>query len=341
MTAPFNSAAAQVAANEHIVDNAAHRYSSAELVDRLEQRLGVVHARQRLGIEDDHHVEVFNKGGKFFHLENWYSVHSLIRTCVRLVGLHGRGQRNARNIQLRHNRFVLPSLPTAFEGMRILHLSDLHLDMYPAATHALIERVREVDYDICVMTGDYRGKTFGSMDATLHLMQSLRRQLKDPVYAILGNHDSIRMLPAMEDMAIVMLVNESLAIERDGQKIYLSGIDDAHFFRVDNIQKSVEATASEGVKILLSHTPEVFRQAAHAGYDVFLCGHTHGGQICLPGGIPLTLDARCPRFVGKGAWQYRQMQGYTSVGAGTSVVNIRLNCLPEITLHSLYKEPAE
>lgn len=341
MTAQFNSSAAQLAANEHIVDNATHRYSRLELIERLEQRLGVVHARQRLGMEEDHHVEVFNKGGKFFHLENWYSVHSLIRNCVRLVGLHGRGQRNARNIQLRHNRFVLPSLPAAFEGMRILHLSDLHLDMYPAATHALIDRVRAVDYDICVMTGDYRAKTFGATDNTLQQMRSLRLQLKDPVYAVLGNHDSISMLPAMEDMGIVMLLNESLAIERAGEKIYLAGIDDAHFFRVDNIEKSVEATADDAIKILLSHTPEVFRQAAHAGYDVFLCGHTHGGQICLPGGIAVMLDSRCPRFVGKGAWRHQQMQGYTSVGAGTSIVNIRLNCLPEITLHSLHKASAE
>jgi predicted MPP superfamily phosphohydrolase len=85
----------------------------------------------------------------------------------------------------------------------------------------------------------------------------------------------------------------------------------------------------------LSHTPEVYRQAAHAGYDAFLCGHTHGGQICLPGGIPLTLDARCPRRLGRGAWRHQSMQGYTSAGAGTSIVNLRFNCPPEITLHTL------
>jgi len=66
-----------------------------------------------------------------------------------------------------------------------------------------------------------------------------------------------------------------------------------------------------------------------------LSGHTHGGQICLPGGIPVTLDAKCPRYVGKGAWQYADMLGYTSVGSGTSIVNVRYNCLPEVTLHKL------
>jgi hypothetical protein len=66
-----------------------------------------------------------------------------------------------------------------------------------------------------------------------------------------------------------------------------------------------------------------------------LCGHTHGGQICLPGGYPLTWDARCPRRLAAGAWSYGGMAGYTSVGAGSSVVNARLNCLPEITIHRL------
>jgi predicted MPP superfamily phosphohydrolase len=66
-----------------------------------------------------------------------------------------------------------------------------------------------------------------------------------------------------------------------------------------------------------------------------LSGHTHGGQICLPGGIPVTLEAVLPRYMGSGAWKYRDMTGYTSVGAGSSVVPVRLNCPPEITLHHL------
>ncbi|MBA1333200.1 metallophosphoesterase, partial [Candidatus Endoriftia persephone str. Guaymas] len=64
-------------------------------------------------------------------------------------------------------------------------------------------------------------------------------------------------------------------------------------------------------------------------------GHTHGGQICLPGGIPITLDAKCPRYMGSGPWDYNGMRGYTSVGTGSSIVNVRLNCPPEVTLHRL------
>jgi predicted MPP superfamily phosphohydrolase len=66
-----------------------------------------------------------------------------------------------------------------------------------------------------------------------------------------------------------------------------------------------------------------------------LSGHTHGGQLCLPGGIPIKLEARLPRSMGRGAWRYAEMAGYTSVGAGTSLLPVRLNCPPEITLHTL------
>jgi uncharacterized protein len=66
-------------------------------------------------------------------------------------------------------------------------------------------------------------------------------------------------------------------------------------------------------------------------------GHTHGGQICLPGPIPITLDSVLPRRMGAGPWKHGDMVGYTSVGVGTSVVPVRINCLPEITLHHLQR----
>jgi predicted MPP superfamily phosphohydrolase len=144
------------------------------------------------------------------------------------------------------------------------------------------------------------------------------------------------MVPALEDMGIRMLLNEVEAIERDGERIYVAGIDDAHFFRVDNIEKVAAEVPADACSILLSHTPEIYRQAAHAGFDLLLAGHTHGGQICLPGGIPITLSSKLPRAMGAGSWKHRDMVGYTSVGAGSSIVAVRLNCPPEITLHQLH-----
>ena len=152
---------------------------------------------------------------------------------------------------------------------------------------------------------------------------------------MLGNHDTIRMVPALEAMGIRILLNECEAITRDDQRIFLAGVDDAHFYRMDNIEKAALPIPGGGFSILLSHTPEIYRQAAHAHFRLMLSGHTHGGQICLPGSIPITLESALPRWMGAGAWQYNDMAGYTSVGAGSSVVPVRLNCPPEITLHCL------
>jgi predicted MPP superfamily phosphohydrolase len=89
---------------------------------------------------------------------------------------------------------------------------------------------------------------------------------------------------------------------------------------------------------LLSHTSQVYRQAAEAGFDLLLSGHTHGGQLCLPGSVPIRLEAVIPRKFGAGAWKYLGLSGYTSVGAGTSILPVRLNCPPELTLHVLRRE---
>jgi predicted MPP superfamily phosphohydrolase len=203
------------------------------------------------------------------------------------------------------------------------------------ATHAVARLVASLDYDLCVLTGDYRAKTFGPYDATLEAMQIVTASLRGPVYGVLGNHDSIRMVPGLENQGIRMLLNESITIERSGERIALAGIDDAHYFRVNNLEKATEDIPEDTVSILLSHTPEIYRHASYARFDVMLSGHTHGGQICLPGGIPVTLDSKCPRRLGSGPWRHQQLLGYTSVGAGTSIVNVRLNCPPEVTLHRL------
>jgi predicted MPP superfamily phosphohydrolase len=301
----------------------------------LEPRLGRLHVRQRLGLENDYEARVFRPGTHFFHLENWYSVHSLIRNSLRLVGLHGRGRRNALAIQVRENEIVLPNLPRAFDGFTLLQLSDLHLDMNREFVHTLIEVVRPLDYDLCVLTGDYRARTFGPFQAALDGLQRLRTHLKDTVYAVLGNHDSIRMLPGMEALGYRLLMNEWVKLQRDGESLYLAGIDDAHYYRMENFHRAAHDIPAEACSILLSHTPETYRHAAHADFNLMLCGHTHGGQICLPGGVPLITDADSPRALARGAWQHHDMIGFTSVGAGSCIVDVRLNCPPEIVLHRL------
>jgi uncharacterized protein len=306
-----------------------------EIREKLEQRLGRLHARQRLGIETDHEAQVFGRGLNFFDIENLRFSRALIEGVLRLSGLYWQGRRNASELRVKQNEVVLRRLPRPFDGFTILHLSDLHVDMSEEAMDCLFDLLPGLEYDLCVLTGDYRGKTFGPVDLVLARMTRLCEAFKGQVFGILGNHDTIRMVPALEGMGIGMLLNESVAVERGGHRIYLAGIDDAHFYRMDNIEKAAEAIPHENFSILLSHTPEIYCQAAHAGFDLLLSGHTHGGQICLPGGIAITLDAVLPRSFGSGAWKYGDMAGYTSVGAGSSVVPVRFNCPPEITLHCL------
>jgi predicted MPP superfamily phosphohydrolase len=152
---------------------------------------------------------------------------------------------------------------------------------------------------------------------------------------VLGNHDSITMAPQLEALGIRVLLNECVAINRGGASIYLAGVDDAHFYRADSIEKAAGGIPQDCVSVLLSHTPEIYRQAAHAGFDLMLSGHTHGGQICLPGGVPILIEADLPRAFGAGAWRHAGMAGYTSVGTGSSVVPVRFNNRPEMALHQL------
>lgn len=306
------------------------------MVTLLEKRVGQNYLRQRLGIESDKESRVFTQQGlTFFHIENWYSIHALIRGALRLGMLLGKGRNNALKLQLQHNVLAFPHLPEAFEGFRILQISDLHLDMNDQLTDVLMERVAPLEYDICVMTGDFRAKTFGPIDAALEQLRRLKGVLRGDVYAILGNHDSIRIVPGMESLGYRMLLNEFATIDRDDRRIHIAGIDDPHYYRVDNLEKASDNLPRDDVSILLAHSPEVFMQAAHCGFDAYLCGHTHGGQICLPGGVPLICNAKAPRDFCRGSWRYNKMQGYTSKGSGVSVVDVRFNCPPDVTVHQL------
>ena len=311
------------------------RLVQQSIEERLESRLGRLHAKLRLGIERDHEAQVFGQGINYFHIENLRSSRLVIGACLMMTGMYGRGRRNAARIEVRRNTIGSARIPRVFDGFTILQLSDLHVDMNAPAMERLAALLLEVDYDLCVLTGDYRAQTFGPYDAALAGMERICARIKQPVYGVLGNHDTICMVPGLEEMGVRMLLNECAAIERDDARIYLAGIDDAHFYRVDNIEKAASDIPPGEFSILLSHTPEIYLQAAHADFDVLLSGHTHGGQICLPGGIPITLDSVLPRRMGASAWSYHNMVGYTSVGAGSSVVPARFNCRPEITLHRL------
>ena len=304
----------------------------------LQERINPYHLHQRLGIEEHREGWVIGQGTSLFHIENWYSIHGAIRGTLKLLGMRKRGRKNALDIRLRRQNIQLHNLPKNFIGYTLLLISDLHLDMNSDMPEALIKAIKDLDYDICVMTGDYRAKTWGDHIPTMEAIHKVREYLKNDTYAILGNHDSIRMVPHFERYGIRVLINESLPLEREGQFIYLAGIDDPHYYRSDNMELACNDIPHDAVSILLSHSPEMYKQAAFAKFNLMLCGHTHGGQVCLPGGIPFIVNANCPRRLAKGLWRFSDMQGYTSVGSGVSVVDVRLNCPPEVTLLTLDRD---
>ncbi len=311
-------------------------FLTADEVDAaLKRRLGRIHARQRLGIEKDHEARKFGQGLTFLHFENLQTSHAMIEAILRLSGTYWRGHANAGRVRLRTNDVFSPRLPARFDGFTILHITDLHADLSADAVAQTTRLVAPLHYDLCVLTGDYRGHTYGPFHPSLRNMLPLCEVLNGPVYGVLGNHDSILMVPDLERMGIRMLLNEHVVIERADSGIFIAGIDDAHFYRMDNIEKATADMPPDMFSILLSHTPEIYRHASHAGFDLLLAGHTHGGQICLPGGIPIILSSALPRRMGKGAWKYHDMAGYTSVGAGSCGVPVRFNCSPEVTLHRL------
>lgn len=314
-----------------------HRYTQPRPADAdcaaLALRIGRLHVLQRLGLEADHAVEVFGHGRTRFHPENWYSAHRLARLFIRMFGIEAVGRRNARRHRIHRRDVPIRRLPTAAAGLRLLHLSDLHLDMAPDTTPALIRALADVRADLCVITGDFRAKTYGPMTAAVEAFSELRPHLPDRVYAVLGNHDCLAMAIAMERLGVRVLLNESISLY-DGA-LYLAGIDDPHYYRMDNLHKALEGVPLEAPLILLSHSPEIYRQAAHAAVDLMLCGHTHGGQVCLPGGMAFTYDSHCPDRYCRGAWRQGDMQGYTSAGCGTSILDIRFFCPPEIAIHRL------
>ena len=299
----------------------------------LQARLEGRHLERRLATEAHHEAKMAKS--VFQRLSLNAVIDLSIPVVLRLTGMSGIGRWYARQIEVVRREVLLERLPPEFDGFTILHLSDLHADISPGALRALPEVVRPLDYDLCVITGDFRGKTFGSCLPSLAITQKLVGTLRQPVFGVLGNHDSAGMLPGLEEGGITMLMNEGRYLVRDGAHVWLAGVDDPHFYQADDIGLAMQGASPEDCTILLSHSADNYARAAEQRVDLFLCGHTHGGQLCLPGRKPVFTSSSFPMTLASGAWEHKTMQGYTSRGIGTSSAEARLFCPPEVTLHVL------
>ncbi len=271
-------------------------------------------------------------GGK--SAQHWYALLFLMKSlkvALKLTGQYERGVRNAWEIVVRELDLTLPRLPAAFDGFTILHLSDLHLDGMPGLEDVILERLGAREFDLCVLTGDYRTQLHGPIAPTMDRLRPLVSGVRSRhgVLGVLGNHDDCHMVAPMEAMGIRMLVNESVRLARGGALIQIVGTDDVHYYFTDQAVHALEAARS-AFTVALVHSPEVYDVAAELGVDLYLCGHTHAGQVCLPGGRPLITHLSRGRSFYKGLWRHRGMVGLTNAGAGTSGVPVRFNTRGEI-----------
>ncbi|GJL66325.1 MAG: hypothetical protein NPIRA05_12960 [Nitrospirales bacterium] len=314
----------------------------ADTLSCLIERIGTRHASRRLELQTIHTAIRSSPTGLHFSFENLDHLGPLLKGLLKISGLWTRAVRNSLDYEVIENPVRLPHVPQSFHGFRILHLSDLHLEGIADQGQALQQTITQLEYDLCVITGDFRLLTYGDYQTTLDCLTPLVKHIQCPhgIIGILGNHDFLEMVPGLESLGIQMLLNEATSIQRGTDTIWMAGVDDAHWYEVADLPKALQSVPKDKhfVQILLAHSPEIISEAHETGIDLYLCGHSHGGQICLPGGRSIIVNSRCAREYTSGTWKHQQMQGYTTRGVGTSLLPVRLSCRPELVIHRLISD---
>jgi uncharacterized protein len=252
---------------------------------------------------------------------------------VRLTPLYEKGVENARRIVVNRVDLFFDRLPESFHGYTILHMTDLHVDFVPGIEERIRRCIRGLSVDLCALTGDYRAGISGGFRNVMAAMARIAADVDaaDGIVATLGNHDTYQMADPFHRMGITLLANESVAIARGDARVCITGLDDPYYYYTDQAYAALEGSGN-GFKIALVHAPSMFDVAADNGYALYLCGHTHGGQICLPGGRPVIIHLRHGRKFYRGLWRYGTMTGYTGQGTGTIGIPLRFNTQSEITV---------
>jgi uncharacterized protein len=263
-----------------------------------------------------------------------------IQLGLRVCGLWRRGLANGLDIGFRTVELSLPRLPRKFDGYRILQIADPHFDVAEALGDAILRTIAGVEVDLCVLTGDFRNAERGPFTQTAILgpLAAICRTVRAPdgFLATLGNHDAADMVAPFERLGLRVLVNRTYHVRRGGQEIALTGIDDVHRYYTPAAAAALSAHDPEAFGIVLAHSPEMAGEAAAAGHMLYLCGHCHGGQLCLPGGRPLITHLSRHRDLYTGLWRCGEMWGYTSTGAGLAAPPVRFNCRGEVTEFRLH-----
>jgi predicted MPP superfamily phosphohydrolase len=229
----------------------------------------------------------------------------------------------------------LPFLNPVFDGYRIVQMSDLHYGSWlnRERLESVISLVNHQSPDLIAITGDL----ISSVNANLihELINPLSNlHAYDGVLAIRGNHDcwvkTELFHESMKKSYICELNNKIFTITRRGSTLYIVGIDDA-YYHLDRLQDILPSLPSRSAIVLLSHEPDLADLSSSTGrFGLQLSGHTHGGQIVIPGiGAPWL--PRLGRKYPSGLYQVNGMTLYTNRGVGTSSLYFRYHCPPEIT----------
>jgi len=246
---------------------------------------------------------------------------------------------------------ALPNLPRAFDGFQIAQISDIHIDNGEMRANfpTICDRVTALNADCIVVTGDF--VTIATIWAQEYFIQTLPRlRAREGVFGVRGNHDVVSIqfpIPGQPcDMSVAMreggvreLCNAVHTFERSGQRLHLAGVDDPWLGDPDFLLVKNQIPEGEAA-VLLAHEPDA--ALLYAGSDRFglmLSGHSHGGQICWPGGFPVRVPPMSEVFP-RGLYRTQQMWHYTNRGLGTVGPAIRFCSRPEISLFTLRCEAA-
>lgn len=276
--------------------------------------------------------------------------YSLILLAVLIVGV-GLIVLEQKRLVIRQQTLRLPSLPDAFDGFRVVQLSDLHKRVYPHRERRLLQKVQQCQPDIIVITGDLVSRSVTDFTERTALLKALRQMA--PVYLSLGNHEwdmQPQQMAAYQAMVkqsgCVLLENETVTLQRNGMVCYLAGASlrigiyhDAVFaYRDLESYTAADLTADlgerKGCTILLAHSPFPAESYFTWGADLTLSGHVHGGIVRLPiiGGL-LSPERRFLPQYSKGIYEKNGRYLYVNCGIG----KLRLGNpseVAEITLRS-------
>lgn len=296
-----------------------------------------INRNRRIGEIANHLAIVTRNTKKKFHPENIDVLGRLVAKSLQLAFLYNRGFSNAQAIGINNTTFYLDNLPKHFDNYKILFVSDLHIDGFVNLHELIWQQAEELDYDCCILGGDYRFKSSGNTEQAIMYLKLLISKLiiKSKIYGILGNHDTYEIAEELDRLGVTMLLNDSVNLEKNGDFIEIVGVDDGHYFNALDFEEAEKKCTSGALKLLISHSPEIYKEVEQREYSLMLSGHTHGGQICLPGKIPVIREAPVPLNILVGKWHYKTLQGFTSKGVGSSMVPVRFFCKPEMVLITL------